>query len=1079
MDMDRSSERELLVVRMTEDLVGPRSSAEVLADRPTDTYLTGILWPQRTAMLGEDDDSLAAGAGGAADQDETEAAAVPATSVQKPSVAGVSFCVAPTEAPTVDLTCSFGRYRVDEDEGEGPASPPIDGPIIAGGLSSSPGATSAVGPRRQRRWKRSPVEITIPDLALVPGSRFEELGPRDAAAEGVRLHIRCIDGGDRWLVTISLVNAVVADEGREGMEAAALFQTSMCVRPVDGTLLVPRPARRGAVDPAEHADESSASLLFRNAHTFATGHTCSAEWQRSTATDLPSADWVRMSWLPSVVVPGVSSSGHRLFDRLRSEGDNADPLSARSLAEASGEDLLGALNALCDCYGDWIVLQRSAEMPGLDPDQLTTATANLEACDAVLRRMRSAAAEICGDDDLRHAFQLANHVMYVQHSWDREKARSGELRWRPFQLAFLLLSAPSAVVPDHADRGVMDLLWFPTGGGKTEAYLALIAFVAMYRRLRTPAGGDGVSALMRYTLRLLTTQQFARSAAMILACEAVRSGRLEAPHSRRLRSSPAFSIGLWVGSDASPNSRAAAWASLQGSREVSSPKQLAKCPCCRNPIRWSQASVASKVIASCTDDGCVLKGELPVWTVDQDVYHERPTLVIGTVDKFAQIVRQPMTNSLFDIGNAPPDLIIQDELHLISGPLGTVAGTYEAAFDMLFSSGVSRPKIIGSTATIRRAAEQIRDLFDRSACQFPPPGVNQEDSGFAVRNPNAPGRRYVGVTTAGRSAKFTLQSVAASLLQSAEGGLDSDTLRNPYFTLVGYFNSLRELGGALVLMQDDVTDAIKLYAEARGEEVRQMRNVEELTSRRTQDEVLQMLEKLEIAAGSPGVLDAVLATNMVSVGVDIPRLGLMVVNGQPKTISEYIQATSRVGRGDVSGLVLAVLNNAKARDRSHFETFVSWHDTIYRDVEATSVTPFASRARDKALHAALVAAVRHLAPGMLDRPALTDEARARAEDLIDRIVERARRIDPEEREVRAELETRFDRWSSRGPVHYWNDFKDTQSLLQSAERAAWKKALGREAGKAWPTLNSMRTVEAGTPFRMAPVLRPKGTDRGE
>ncbi|MFP5230988.1 MAG: DNA/RNA helicase, partial [Acidobacteriota bacterium] len=538
MAIDRSSDREQLVVRMAEDLLGPRSIEEVLGDRPTDTYLTGILWPQRTAMLGEDDDSLAAGAGGAADQDESEAAAVPATSVQKPSVAGVSFCVAHTDAPTVDVTCSFGRYRMEENGGEEPSPTPTDGAITNRPSGSADAAASAPSPpaglRRQRRWKRSPVEIAIPHLALVPGSRFEELGPHNAAAEGVKLHIRCIDGGDRWLVTISLVNAVVAEEDREGMEAAALFQTSMTVGPGDGTLLVPRPARRGMVDPAEHADESAASLLFRNAHTFATGHTCSAEWQRSTAADSPIADWVRMSWLPSVVVPGVSSSGHRLFDRLRPKGDNADPLSARSLAEASGEDLLDALNALCDCYGDWIALQRAVELSGLDPDQLATATANLEACDAVLQRMRSAAAEICGDDDLRHAFQLANHVMYVQHSWDREKARSGELRWRPFQLAFLLLSAPSAVVPDHADRGVMDLLWFPTGGGKTEAYLALIAFVAMYRRLRTPAGGDGVSALMRYTLRLLTTQQFARSAAMILACEAVRSGRLEAPHSRRL-----------------------------------------------------------------------------------------------------------------------------------------------------------------------------------------------------------------------------------------------------------------------------------------------------------------------------------------------------------------------------------------------------------------------------------------------------------------------------------------------------------------------------------------------------------------
>jgi superfamily II DNA/RNA helicase len=280
-------------------------------------------------------------------------------------------------------------------------------------------------------------------------------------------------------------------------------------------------------------------------------------------------------------------------------------------------------------------------------------------------------------------------------------------------------------------------------------------------------------------------------------------------------------------------------------------------------------------------------------------------------------------------------------------------------------------------------------------------------------------------------------------------------------------------------MQDDVTDSIKLYSQDRGEQPRPMRNVEELTSRRTQDEILAMLDKLAIKAGQPGVLDTTLATNMVSVGVDIPRLGLMVVNGQPKTTAEYIQATSRVGRGSVSGLVVAILNNAKARDRSHFETFVGWHEALYRDVEATSVTPFASRARDRALHAALVAAVRHLAPGMLSTSVLTDPAIARAQQLIDEIVSRASRIDPEETDVRAELERRLQQWEVRAPAHYWQDYQESKSLLQSAERVAWKKALGRRPGTAWSTLNSMRNVEAGTLFRMAPKLRNKGDSNGK
>src|SRR6185369_8849737 len=167
----------------------------------------------------------------------------------------------------------------------------------------------------------------------------------------------------------------------------------------------------------------------------------------------------------------------------------------------------------------------------------------------------------------------------------------------------------------------------------------------------------------------------------------------------------------------------------------------------------------------------------------------------------------------------PPDLVIQDELHLISGPLGTIAGLYETAFDWLICREGKRPKVIGSTATIRRAAQQVLALFDRTSCQFPPPGIDHDDSGFAVRedDPDKPGRLYVGVTTAGRSAKFALQAVAGALMQSAsEAAFPDPGQRDGYSTLLCYFNSLRELGGAIVQMLDDVPDSMDLYARRRG-----------------------------------------------------------------------------------------------------------------------------------------------------------------------------------------------------------------------------------------------------------------------
>jgi Helicase conserved C-terminal domain len=1050
---EKSADRELLVERLHQDLVGPRQPNEVLSDRPSDVYLTGVLWPPRVEMTGEDDDQLATGGSSSAtDAQNNEADSVPANYLQKPSVAGISFCAVSESSPVAEVTLQFGRYT-PADSGAG------------------------------KRFHRKQVTVKLDPFDLAAGNRTRSLEKDNPLAAGVQLHIRSVAASGKFIITVSVINNSQHGEGRDALEAATIFQTHLSITPSSGTKLVPKPAIRSEVQMMQESDtdELSNDLLFRDVHAFASGHVCAASWGKvnDDGEGLPTADSVRSSWIPSSIVPGVNPNGHKVFYQLGKTG--FDPLSALALSTADEVTLRAGLNQLCECYASWIEEMQRVELPKLSREQLKTGNANLLQCLVVLDRMRKAVSDICSDPRLRRGFQLCNLAMHTQHAWDVDKSKHGALRWRPFQLGFLLLSAVSTVQRDHPDRETMDLLWFPTGGGKTEAYLALIALVAFYRRLSpSPADRDGVAAIMRYTLRLLTTQQFARSASMIVACEAIRTGKVPAPSGLQLQGTQAFSIGLWVGGDASPNTRANAYAALHGARELASPEQLAECPVCHQRLSWTQATVASPVIAKCENMSCLMHGSLPVWTVDEDVYTERPTLLIGTVDKFAQVVRRQETNALFGVATgAPPDLIIQDELHLISGPLGTIAAVYEAAFDILFSTKSRYPKIIGSTATIRRASEQVLALFDRKACQFPPAGINHYDSGFAVHDPESFGRRYVGVSTAGRSAKFTLQAVSASLLQSAAAAFQSDVKKNPYWTLLGYFNSLRELGGALVLMQDDVTDSIQLYKGARGEAERLVQNVEELTSRRTQEEIIDMLSKLAIGAGSPGVLDVVLATNMVSVGVDIPRLGLMVVNGQPKAIAEYIQATSRVGRGPVSGLVVSILNNAKTRDRSRFETFCSWHQTLYKDVEATSVTPFASRARDKALHAALVAAVRHLAPGMLNRPNLNDAAILKAEELIDLIVERAARIDPQETAVRRELERKLEQWIVRTPKDYWQDYRESTSLLISAERAAWKKAVGRKPGSSWPTLNSMRTVEAGTPFRLAAKLKAKGAGNGE
>ena len=1053
--------RDILLNRLEQDLVGPFTEDEILPARPSDVYLTGILWPHEARMGAEEDEHF--GLSGTEESESDgggEEEEVSLAGQRRPCSAGVSFA-ARTEGndAEVDVTIRFATYE-----------PIIPDELEADLISESGESGNTNRTRKRTEWCRKAHDIPVGSISLWGGPPFTNLEPL-GAPPGVKLHLRSASWLGGTLATITLLNQSKPnqDEGRPGVEKLTLFQVRIEIRPRQGTTLVARPSRRTILD----EDDLSAALLYRNAYEFANGHTCSVEWEEDS--EPATASMVATSWIPTSTVPATSADGHEVFDILRHNPEH-NILSARWLASAVSDELAEELPRLPAAYRTWID-SRAADVPSLPEDLRDQAERNIAACREVHERMAAGAERIAGDAAMLRAFQLANLVMDIQHRWNSKKSGSDPLEWRPFQLGFFLLAATSVVDRQHPERQFMDLLWFPTGGGKTEAYLALIAFLAFYRRLSAgddPDDGAGVAAIMRYTLRLLTTQQFIRAASVMLACEAVRRGHIpEAGITQRELGHTPFSIGLWVGSDAVPNKVTVAASALEGSPDQPTPKQLLHCPACQTALTWEHNVEADAIHVQCENHACLLfdpDAPLPVWTVDEDVYRFRPTLLIGTIDKYAQIVRRTEVNRLFGVDTGQtPDLVLQDELHLVSGPLGTVAGLYEVAVDRMFSSGGTFPKIIGSTATIRRASEQVASLFHRETVQFPPPCIDWDDSAFAVVNLGAPGRKYAGITTAGRSAKFTLQAVAASLLQSAFSGSAGDSQQDHYWTLVSYFNSLRELGGALVLMQDDVNDSLSQFALRRNETARRPEFIEELTSRRTQADVRDMLSRLETSTRDQGALDIVLATNMLSVGVDIPRLGLMLVHGQPKGIAEYIQATSRVGRGNVAGLVVDVLNNAKARDRSHYESFPTWHETLYRDVETTSVTPFASRARDRALHAVLVALVRHLVPGMLECPVLNDDAVDAARELIEYIVSRSAAIDSEETDVRQELECCLKTWESRSPNSYWSRVVK-RSLLQDAERAATLRAMGRMPGHAWPTLNNMRSIEPSTRFKLAERL---------
>ncbi|NBS86738.1 MAG: DNA helicase [Verrucomicrobia bacterium] len=1012
--------RDILLKRLEQDLVGPLDPAEVIESNPSDRYLTGILFPRGARISPEDDDN-----GTAVSMDKMEPSSEQSNQhhsggAGRPTSMGLSFetLVSDQAKPGELLVLTTGaRYRKDPTQGwaRSPLSLNIKIPLII----------------------QSPIEQTIPLTYAQPGN---------TDLEGLEFYMRKLKTPQGTLA----INLVLRNQSKFKVRddtqntENALFQASFCVTGGVNTRIVPRKS----ITAGESEDDQTASLIYRNNPEYASGQTCSAAWDANT----PSQVSVRTEWLPRKITPSISPSGDAVFDKARKDGG----LDVSQLGTCDEKELNNLLSAFCDCYESWIH-KTEPEITGLPAELVSTANRHKSQWQETLRRMRQGVTLLASDSNARTSFQASQRAMLLQSTWGGEEAakKPRKMEWRPFQLAFQLIVIPGLVKKDSPERSLLDLLWFPTGGGKTEAYLALIAFLLFFRRLHYGEEiGSGVAVIMRYTLRVLTTQQFERAARMICACELIRINDFPALKKN-------FSVGLWIGKDSTPNSV------IDAQRNEAAAMVLRECPACGEPLVPTKEHNAFSI--RCLEQGCALKGRIPVWTVDEDIYREKPSLVIATIDKFAQIPRTPNIRNLFGLGlpHQSPDLIIQDELHLISGPLGTTAGLYEFAVDLFCSKEDIRPKVIGSTATIRNAEEQCNGLFHRKVFQFPAPGIDAENSGFSVAIPldKKDGRLYVGLSTVGRSAKFTLQSATASLLQANEEL--SPIEKDHYYTLVAYFNAMRELGGAQVMMVDDVPKAMSIFSNDRpGEKIRSSLDIQEMTSRLQQHEIPKLLAALKKPAGK-GSVDILLCTNMISVGVDIQRLSLMVINGQPKATAEYIQASSRVGRSDVPGLVLTIYNNAKPRDRSVYESFFAFHACLYRGVEPTSVTPFAPRARDKALKPVWVATVRNLLVGMDANPMFATTRRHSPE--VDKLIEvfrrRAEDIDYEE-SVSAvnDAKAALDEWSQWTAVRdYWKD-SSNQSLLKSAEYLAARRAAGLQTGHTWSAPNSMRDVEPSVDF---------------
>lgn len=1033
--------REHMRQALAEDLMGGPEEQE-LSERPLDRFIVGVLHPQDAGDLSAEDDEPESASGSGPDAAFDPAVAL--SRVQYPSSLGLTFSVDREVSSVVIVRASAARY--------------VQRTAASNESSGEPRAFHRDRGRSglDEAWSRESLNAEPIRLDVrTPGtSRFEL-----TAGLSLRTIVRP-PAADVVAVTVVLVNENRHSTGSK--DALCWFQPGLALEVEEGEFVERSVA---AVNGVDDEDLESYRLLFRHVRNLAVGHGCAVEWDPDAAV----VTALRTTLLPFVDVPLAEPSGGL-----------SSPLLMADLAE---RPVRPVLEKLVHDYNTWIG-EREQEVDDLPEPLRTTAHRHLDQARRAAARIDAGMHILESDKTALLAFQLMNTAMQEQRT-RQEYLRTGRVgaaptstsqAWRPFQMAFILLNLEGVTDPSSEDREVADVLWFPTGGGKTEAYLGLIAYTILLRRMRNPQDA-GVSVLMRYTLRLLTVQQFERAAGLICALETVRR--------RELVEAAPISLGLWVGQGATPNSVSDAAKALRSlSRgeegEEGNPMQLLRCPWCGAQLGSEEYRIdaqASRMTVRCADASCPFGDQLPVYMVDEDVYRERPSLVIGTVDKFAMMAWRGEVGALFstDGANSAPDLIVQDELHLISGPLGTMVGLYEAAVDAACSRP-HRPKVVASTATIRRAAQQVRAVFDRRAEQFPPPGLSVTDSFFAVEAAReAKGtRQYVGVLAPGVSQATLLVRAYAALLQAARTLPAEDAVRDAYWTLLGYFNSLRVLGGAYIQVIDDVTDRLKVVAERAGQEGRVIGEPRELTSRRRSSEIPRELAILSTALPDPGTPDVVLATNMISVGVDVDRLGLMVVMGQPQTTAEYIQATSRVGR-QRPGLVVVLYNGARSRDLSHYETFAAYHQGLYRQVEATGATPFAPRARDRGLHGVLVSMARLLIAGATAEAAAADVGAWRNElhAVAEEIIHRAARVAPESvAGLRHHLGTLMDQWqeaASGRPIHYAGWFSAADALLTQAGTIVDDQETSFPVTEApWPTLTSLREVDAESWLHLVP-----------
>lgn len=976
-------------------------------------------------------------------------------------------------------------------------------------------------------WLRQSIKaarvITVSDFAGKSfGSRRYPLELKNLFGEKIakitmEMHIQWRLKGNYLLITATVLNKTKVPI-KSKLDEYTTFQSRIeILSPETAFLNYPKAYERNL--PLNEEDLNN-ELLFRKKANYAFGHGCSVSWnQHAKAVDK----------IYSTFVPRYETESMTPDVRITVDGKEV-PLVIRmqELAKASTyKEMEKILLPLIEGYSNWISKQEeeSANLPG---ELKKSALKNLTFCRDSLKRMQRG-LHLLQKEEVFSAFKLANKAVLLQQI-NGKTIRSAKLKresnqmkldfdipfekvmekmdqmdslensWRAFQISFFLLSIPSLVEKDSLDRETVDLIWFPTGGGKTEAYLGVAAFQMFYRRILDPQDA-GVDIIMRYTLRLLTADQFQRAARLMCSMEYIRRQEKE------LLGQIPYSIGIWVGAATSPNSNKVAIQQLKAMPKSKGQGNfvVTRCPWCGCGLGKNGSGKDAQIlgfserggalIVSCPDKKCDFHDEIPVYFVDETIYKKQPTFLIGTVDKFVQLTWKPEARGLFGINKegerivSPPQIIVQDELHLISGPLGTLTGLYEVLIEELCiddrGDEIIRPKIISATATIKEFEEQAKCLFGRNNARlFPSPGIDIDDSFFAKVDTDEegrpmPGRKYVGVYTSVVKILMAQVMTYSAIMQKVEE-LPLEE-RDPFWTMLSFYNSLRDLGAGLNLFNSDIPTYIDALVKRENIENRRYVGAPlELTSRKQSSEITQTIDdlnypyKADDKKSKKRALSACLASNIIEVGVDIDRLSLMGIVGQPKMTAQYIQVSGRVGRKpkERPGLIVTVYSNKNSRDKSHYEHFNEYHQRLYAQVETTSLTPFSSASIDRALTAVLIGFLRQRLSWEIAQTPDRHVVNQFTKDL--RLINFFKRIDERISIV------------DKGQLGYWHEsLKIFMNLLLKGSYESWgvtddARGLMYQAGNiiegeknpgSIPVINSLRSVDVESRGVIVPIER--------